>query len=873
MTEPSVCPPAPPGLGRGVVIGEGDPVPAPWAGVLEVVLDAHAVDDPAAAVARLHRAWLGREPVVIRLRVDPQRFRPTETWSGEPYQLRADFTPWHDRLHFLVWANNYDGRRPERLVWAWTEVAVRDHGLRRITDGAGDIRLADGRPAWLDGGPRQTLPDLGMAVVHQDSLESGALGHHAPGAAPLPEGLAPDQMAAVLHARGPARVVAPAGSGKTRVLTARLRHLLTERGYERESVLAVAYNVRARQEMEQRTTDFRPRVQTLNSLGYEIVRDLRGATGVVSGVEVRRLLEPLLPDLDWRVNTDPLRTYVDALGEVRQRLRPPQLVETGNDELKGLAGAFPRFRRALLEGGVVDYDEQLYAAVEGLLGDAEFRRRWQKRCRHLLVDEFQDLTPLHMLLIRLLALPALDVFGVGDDDQVLYSYAGADPRFLIDYARLFPGAAEYALQVNCRCPAPVVEAAVHLLSRNRLRVSKEIRAREGAPDGEASFRMLGYSQEAAMACLLGAVRGWLAEPGIAPCDVAVLTRVNATLLAPQVALLEAGIPVNSTLEPQLLDRTGIRTALAYLRLAQAGARMASDDLVLVYRRPDRRLPAGFAEILRRRTHWTVAELRHAPLGPHAQPKLDRLVGDLSLLQGALGGGARSRQLLKMIRERVGLGTAMAKLDAGQVGELSGSHIDDLEALEQVAALHPEPEGFESWLRRTLRSSRDPEGVVLATVHKTKGQEWPCVCVYAANEGLMPHRLALPDGIEEERRIMHVGLTRGRERVLILAAQANPSRFLGELLGPPPLVAEPAPAASAPALAPRSRPTSSIRGGAEEIQPRIGEQLTLSGGYAGTVSFVDLKGVWVRLANGTELQERWGERAERAGVRGVLTRPV
>src|SRR5262249_57971390 len=124
----------------------------------------------------------------------------------------------------------------------------------------------------------------------------------------------------------------------------------------------------------------------------------------------------------------------------------------------------------LRERDAADFDEQVTAAIERLLADPAFRRRSQRFARVLLVDEFQDLTPAHMLLIRLLSGPAGAVFGVGDDDQTIYGYAGATPRWLVDFHRWFPGSADHALEVNYRCPAPGVDAATHLLRPNSPRV-------------------------------------------------------------------------------------------------------------------------------------------------------------------------------------------------------------------------------------------------------------------------------------------------------------------------------------------------------------------------------------------------------------------
>jgi hypothetical protein len=211
---------------------------------------------------------------------------------------------------------------------------------------------------------------------------------------------------------------------------------------------------------------------------------------------------------------------------------------------------------------------------------------------------------------------------------------------------------------------------------------------------------------------------------------------------------------------------------------------------------------------------------------------------------------------------------MAHLDSGQVGDLT-SHIDDLEALEQVAILHPATDGFEAWLRGAFRTSSDPDGVVLATVHKTKGQEWPRVCVYAASEGLMPHRLAVTDSLEEERRIMHVALTRGQEEVLVIAPERGASRFIGELLGQTQVRMTAGPSTT-PSPSLRSATVTPRR---DEIRPEMGESLVLAGGYAGVVVQVDAEGVSVKLPGGSQLRARWGEQVARGTEYGALTRAV
>ncbi|HXH56315.1 ATP-dependent helicase, partial [Iamia sp.] len=793
--------PGPGPLGRSVVVEAGQDPPPAWADAPRVTLDEAALAAPADVVASLHEAWADRRPTVIELAVDPARFRTPESVGGTPWEVGVDVELAGDRLHFLVWANTWDARGDEPVWWWGLKAARRADGAVATPDGPGDVALADGTPLWIDGGPREPWSQAelgGVGLVHRETVEAGRLTVAPEPVAPTAD-LADDQRAAVAHRRGPARIVAPAGSGKTRVLTERLRHLLVDRGWEPTSVLALAYNVKARDEMVERTEGLGARVQTLNGLAYGILAQERGtAPPVIDEREVRRLLDSLLPRRQRRANTDPIAPYLEALTEVRLGLRSPALVEEERGDVPGLTEVVGPYRDELARRGVVDFDEQICAAIEGLLGDGELRCSVHARHRHLLVDELQDLTPAHVLLVRLVAGPPLDVFGVGDDDQVIYGHAGADPRFLIDFASWFPGGGTHALEVNHRCAAPIVTTAATLVGYNRRRVDKVIRARPDAATEPDRVRIVTHDPSEGADALVDTVRGWLDE-GCPPDDIAVLTRVHALLLAPHVALVEAGIAVRSTVGPELLERTGARAALAYARIAAAPEAMAPDDLAEVYRRPSRGLPRWITKWFRR--PMTVAEV--GALGeriddPKVAEKLTAMAADLAVVAAA--GSGTTRHALEVIRDRIGLGEAMEGLDRSKGGEGS-SQLDDLEALLQVADLHPSLDGFEEWLRHSLRSggARGP-AVTLSTVHRVKGREWPCVVVAGVSAGLLPHRLAVDE--EEERRVLHVAITRARQRVVVLGDASRPSPFLDELTGEAPMRPERAVGrAGAPAPAP------------------------------------------------------------------------
>lgn len=863
-------------LGRGVVINQRGALPAPWVTAPVVTVDDAALRSPAEVVERLHGHWAAREPVVVELAVDPVLFRAPESVTEQPWELSPGFEPWFDRLHFLVWANTYDARSGDPIWW-WGRKAAR-LGAVATPDGEADVVGPDGSPLWIDGGPRRPFGAAyvgGHGIVHSESVEHRRLTVASEPASPNAE-LAPDQLAAVAHLSGPARVIAPAGSGKTRVLTERLRHLVGDRGWEAGAVLAVAYNKEAQLELERRTAAFRPRVRTLNSLGLWVLREHRGsAPALFEERDSRRLVDSLLPGRRrHRANTDPIGPYLEALGTVRLGLHPPARVEAMRDDVDGLSELFGPYRAHLANRGAVDFDDQIYGAIEVLLSDGPFRREMQSRCHHLLVDEFQDLTPAHVLLIRLLALPALDVFGVGDDDQVIYGHNSADPAFLIDYSSLFPAAASHPLTVNYRCPAKVVEGARTLLGYNNRRVEKEITSGPDADRAETALAVVEHGPDDAADSLVAVIRSWLDEPGVVPASIAVLARVNSLLLGPQVALADAGVALNSVLRPEVLERTGMRAALAYLRIGAAGDQMATRDVVEVLRRPTRGLPQWFPERLERRQSWSVAGVRGIAeqVSEKEAAKVVRLAEDLKAVVDAARRGT-TREVLEVVRDQVGLGSAMTLLDRTGGGQGS-SHLDDLEGLLGVADLHPDPAGFEPWLRNLFGREVDQAGVVLSTVHRVKGREWDRVIMFGVVDGVVPHRLS--DDVEEERRVLHVGITRGRHRVTVLADRSRRSPFLAELAGTAPkrlASVRPTAAPASPARRPDKPGRAAVKPVVDGIEARKGLAVKVLGGYEGTVEEAEGRSVSVRLSTGGTLTVRYGERVEVNGRKVPLAQPT
>ena len=789
-----------------------------------MTVDSAALADAESLLDRLQRAWTGRERLVIELAADLPDDPPT---TSPLWELSPDFELTGERLRHLVFANSVDARPGAAHPWSLAQAAIAA-GARPAADGPADMTLPNGTPAFCDGGPLEPIsaeesgvPDL--AVVPAVVLERGLLtplGTASPDAE-----LAPDQLAAVAHQRGGARIIAPAGSGKTRVLTERARHLLRERGLPPGAVTLVAFNVRARAEMQQRTADLPGlQVRTLNSLALAIVngtgpfRRPQGRDRPVETINepgVRDILDRLVPRQRRRTMTDRLAPWLDALTAARLGLRNPAEVQSAfAGEVEGFPKVLDAYRRELRANGQVDYDEQILAAVETLLADPEARRTAQRACRVLLVDEFQDLTPAHLLLVRLLSAPAYDLYGVGDDDQTIYGFSSASPVWLIDFDRFVPGSGSHPLEVNYRCPPSVVEAASNLLSHNRRRVHKQIRARPHRAT-EPSELTVTPADNPTAACADRVAE--LVEAGAAPEEIAVLSRVNVTLLGPQLELAHREIPVEATVGPALFDRTGVAAALAWLRLAASGGTgFDGRDIEATARRPPRGIRPLFVDWMS--DHTTLGGLRRLANRlnePKDQQRVRDYADDVERLAEAARSGAETAELLTIVRDRIGLGRALAALDSSGRGASRSAHSDDLAALLDAARLHPDPEDFAPWLRSQLFSGRSDRGgrggdnernggrrngrssgrggdrseangergVHLATVHRVKGQEWPHVVVYDASDGLFPHSLATD--VEEERRLFHVAITRCSATVTVVADARRPSPFIDELANPLP----------------------------------------------------------------------------------------
>jgi superfamily I DNA/RNA helicase len=360
--------------------------------------------------------------------------------------------------------------------------------------------------------------------------------------------LAPDQRAAATASPGPLLCVAPAGSGKTTTLVARIAWLVASGAARPDEIAAITFNTRAAQEMRERLDPaLEPlgveagavRVRTFHALGLEVLRS--------SGGELPRLVdrEPILR----AVQAGPAPAEIGRLDTHISRLKLELQVtaeEVASDPDAGpLARAFVAYEAALAEAGAMDFDDLVIRALQTLRTSPALLATWRARCRHLLVDEVQDVDRSQLDLALLLAAPDNFLFCVGDDDQSIYGWRLADVRRMLGLAERLPGLARVDLEVNYRCPRPVVERAVRLVEHNRERFAKRIRA------GPAATGRLVLAADASdeTVRVRRAIETWPADGSTR----AVLARTNRELLAAVAVAIDLGIPFRAPRIELLLD--------------------------------------------------------------------------------------------------------------------------------------------------------------------------------------------------------------------------------------------------------------------------------------------------------------------------------
>jgi DNA helicase-2/ATP-dependent DNA helicase PcrA len=606
---------------------------------------------------------------------------------------------------------------------------------------------------------------------------------------------APDatQKQAIGARAGVVQIIAPAGSGKTAVLIERVRELL-RRGAPPRSILALTFNVAAREELEARLAPADAagvRAQTFHALGFRILAEARA---------IPKNKKPWNPTLSqWRMLAARAKGEIGEdgfwfdppeaqsalsqvkLGDLMRASEYTEKTKDGDGRERTLAALYTGYEALQRQNGDrLDFDDMILRALLLLRGDEAVRKRWQQEFQYVLVDEYQDIEPAQELLVRLIAAPQDQLFCVGDEDQTLYAFRRASVERIILLDELYPGLQRVALTMNYRCPPEVVEASRALIEHNDVRFPKQIEPAAQYRSGDAIV-LRGLSRldsgVAAAQAMKGRRRG----------EISALARTSDALRPVALACADFGVAIDGP--AKLFKPTGARRAIEdHLRLA-AAPREASEELVQrVFQTPGRGLSADARpRVVEGLLEGLSFEIVFAAIDAPRRGQ-GKLWAPAELFTG-LSGQEDAAAAVALLRGAGGFDEWFQSAD-----NMDGLDQFEGEALEQAErdAAGMSPQAFLGELEAQaskLSEIRDAEhGIELSTIHGAKGRQWPRVIVVACDEGILPHKRSLDvtseerkrgEGLEAERRLGYVAFTRAQQTLEIHHDKDHPSRFLTE----------------------------------------------------------------------------------------------
>ena len=623
--------------------------------------------------------------------------------------------------------------------------------------------------------------------------------------------LNPSQREAVLHTEGPLLVVAGAGSGKTRVLTHRVAHLIAAVGVQPNEILAITFTNKAAGEMRSRLEDLLPEVArriwilTFHAACGRIFRREAPRLGYKTNFTIYdqadqvRLVKQCLEELERDPKRFPAKGIHEHISSAKNQLIGPaeyrNRVESFYDQT--VAEVYDLYQRRLFAANAVDFDDLLMLTVDVLERFPEAKERWQKAFRYLLVDEYQDTNHAQYRLLQILAEKHRNVCVVGDPDQAIYAFRGADIRNILEFERDFGETTTIPLEQNYRSTNTILRAANAVIAHNSERKPKNLWSDLG--DGEP-VRVLEVEDEHAEARFVASEIAGLVDEGVNGSEIAVFYRTNAQSRVLEDILVRQEIPYQVIGGPRFYERAEVKDLIAYLQVIDNPFDAVS--LQRIANRPRRGI--GDASLARLQTYadghgmsiWEALEFpEEAGLGP-AQA---RAVNALRTLIQSLQAGALELAVDELVERTLDRSGYLAALEAERTIESQG-RIENLQELVGVAreyqetAAEPNLSTFlqEISLFSDQDALRDRQSLVtLMTLHNAKGLEFRAVFMIGMEEGVFPHSRSIEQNeLEEERRLAYVGMTRAKEHLTLTHASARalygnrnynlPSRFLEEL---------------------------------------------------------------------------------------------
>ncbi len=610
--------------------------------------------------------------------------------------------------------------------------------------------------------------------------------------------LNPAQREAVLKTEGPLLIVAGAGAGKTKTLTERIVHLILQ-GVAPEHILAVTFTNKASGEMRERVQsaiekhhiEGAPTVTTFHRLGGSIIRENAGYFGLTKHFSIfdeddaKSIIRECMREfgIDPKI-LDPKRvkhiiSTAKMAGDTPETMADKIASHTESDAVR----IWRSYEEKLKASRGVDFDDLIVKAVRLLEKEVGIREAYQRRYQYIHVDEYQDTNEMEYRMVKLLAGDKKNICVVGDTDQNIYSWRGAKIKNMLHFEKDFPGAHTVFLEQNYRSTSRILEAANAIIIKNTVRIPKNLFTELGT--GEKLIRYEGFS-EVDEATFVARECEKLIASGIPPEEIAVLFRANFQSRALEESFLYADVPYR-VLGTQFFERMEVKDVISYIRAALNRDSLA--DIKRTINTPRRGI--GDASIAK------IFAGRREDLSPKTQLAFSKFENILDRIKVASETEYPSA-LIRFVLEQSGLREEYES--EGEQGIERVENVGELATLASIYDTLPLGDGVLKFLEdAALRSDQDalrdsPEGVRMLTVHASKGLEFRVVFIVGLEEGLFPHerasRAARIEDSEEERRLFYVALTRAKERLYLVNAQARtifgqrnislPSQFLYDI---------------------------------------------------------------------------------------------
>ena len=664
------------------------------------------------------------------------------------------------------------------------------------------------------------------------------------------------QRQAVTAPYEPLLVIAGAGSGKTRVLVHRAAWLIEVEGISPQSLLAVTFTNKAAAEMRGRVESLLQMpvnhlwIGTFHGLAHRLLRRHWQDAGLPQNFQIidsddqlriiKRLLKGLELDEDRWVPRK-IQYFINAQKD--EGLRPQHLDDEGDINQRQYISLYQSYQEVCNRGGLVDFAELLLRAHELWRDHPEILRHYQNRFRHLLVDEFQDTNAIQYAWLRLLAGKDGILFVVGDDDQSIYRWRGARVEHIYQFQKDFPNASVVKLEQNYRSTATILNAANAVIANNSSRIGKNLWT-EGA-DGDAIRLYCAYNERDEADFVVGRLRDW-SDQGNLRAEAAVLYRSNAQSRVLEESLINAGLPYRVYGGLRFFERAEIKDTLAYLRLISN--RDDDSSFERIVNRPTRGIGARTVETMRAHTRANNCSMWRAAgaiaSGALSGRAVSSVVAFLDLIE-RMAGDTSGLNLQEQV-DHVIHGSGLIEFFQKEKGERGETRVENLEELVSAAkSFNVDPADemtpLDAFLSHAALEAGEGQAdawedcVQLMTMHSSKGLEFPLVFLCGMEDGLFPHQrsVADPQGLEEERRLCYVGITRAKRTLYITYAEkrrlhgtdrfSRPSRFIAEI--PEALVEEVRPRVrvSRP-VSPRSRGRYAGMAPGAELGVRLGQRV-------------------------------------------------